>query len=311
MNITVFRSFVAVVDHGSFAAAARTLGLSQSAITAHVQTLEADLSRPLFDRTKRPALLTEVGTAALTQARSLLAAYDDLKSGSVQSSKIEGRLRLGAVGSVLTGILPRVLTALRARHPAVHVEVVSGFSDTLLHLVDQRRLDAALVSDYDGATRGIDWRPLLREPLVMIAPAKVKHHDVRQLTVEYPFIRYSPNASLGRLIDRAVREARLEVRETMRLDWLDAIEAMVSHGHGISIVPAPLFPHTGASGVKAFAFATKTFHRTVGLITPIDGATKKLTDILVAEIRGLVAEVRGPVAHVRGLAKQDQNNRTP
>jgi DNA-binding transcriptional LysR family regulator len=296
MNIGIFRSLVAVVDHGSFAAAARVLGLSQSAITAHVQALETDLSRTLFDRSKRPALLTEAGAAATARARELLATYDDLMSAPGRSGTVEGRLRLGAVGSVLTGILPSVLTALRASHPGLHVEVVSGFSATLLHLVDHRRLDAALVSDYDGTTRDIDWCPLLREPLVMIAPAKASGQSVRELASGYPFIRYSPNASLGRLIDHALRETRLVVHETMRLDWLDAIEVMVQHGHGISIVPQPLFPSSDRSGIRALAFSTKTFHRTVGLIAPVDGAKQKLTDILVGEVRALVK--RGQTDHI-------------
>jgi DNA-binding transcriptional LysR family regulator len=289
VNIEIVRTFAAVVDQGSFAGAARALGLSQSAVTTHIQALERDLGHELFDRRQRPPRLTAKGLAAVARARSVLAALDDLKAGTARADSIEGRLRLGAVGSVLTGVLPRVLTAMRMRYPGLHVEVVSGFTETLLHQVDQRRLDAALISDHTGTDRGLLWRPLMREPLVLIAPIGSGAGDARQLAQDYPFIRYSPNASLGRLIDRALRAAKLEVRDAMQLDWIDAIEAMVEHGHGISLVPKPLFPGPRRDGLRTLPFGAKPSHRIIGLVEPLDSAKQTLTDAVAAEVRALVA----------------------
>lgn len=288
MNLDIVRTFTAVVDHGSFAGAGRHLGLSPSVVTAHIQAFEHELGLALFDRRRRPSVLTEAGVQAAARSRALLAAADDLLAGVERGDEITGRLSLGAIGSVLVGVLPRMITAMRSRHPRLHIDVVSGFTETLLHLVDQRRVDAAFVSDYDGTERHLEWRPLVREPLVLIAPKSARDTDIHKLARTYPFIRYSPNASLGRLIDRALRQAKLQVRESMRLDWIDGIEAMVAHGHGISLVPDPAFPGPRRAGVKTLAFGSPTSHRTIGLVEPVSHAKRALTDMVAAEVRGLI-----------------------
>ena len=106
MDVNILRTFVAVVDQGTLAAAARHLGMSPSMVTSHVQVLERELGQVLFDRTKRPSPLTEAGVLAANRCRVLLTAFDDLKSGVARADGLTGRLRLGAIGSVLGGPLP-------------------------------------------------------------------------------------------------------------------------------------------------------------------------------------------------------------
>ncbi|MFM2423293.1 MAG: hypothetical protein RL291_1823, partial [Pseudomonadota bacterium] len=237
MNIAVLRTLVAIAEHGSFAAAARVLDLSQSAISLHVQSMETDLGRPLFDRSARPPVLTEAGTTAVARAKEIIALTDELRASLSEDAAVKGRLQLGAVGSTLTGLLPLALSALRTHHPGLHVEIVSGVSSQLLAMVQRRRLDAAIISDYEEAERAIEWRPFLRERLVLIAPPDTSGNDVQRLVRTYPFIRYNPSAAVGRVIERSVERLKLAPRESMRLDWLEAVEAMVANGHGVAIVP--------------------------------------------------------------------------
>ncbi len=287
MNLIVLRTLVAIAEHGSFAEAARVLHLSQSAISTHIQALEAELGAALFDRSKRPPVLTDAGTATVAGAKDLLARYDIFRSGLSRAGDVQGRLRLGAVGSTLTGLLPSALTTIRARHPGLHIEVVSGFSDELLHQVERRRLDAAIISDYDSSLRDIHWRPFLRERIVMVTPQSARETDARRLMLTYPYIRYSPSAAVGRLIDEAIKDAKLEIRETMRLDWLEAIEAMVHHGLGISIVPERRFPARSDLRVRTLPFGNVPFYRTLGLVEPLDGPKRRLTDTVFSEFRAL------------------------
>lgn len=287
MSLHALRSLIAIAEHGSFAGAARALNLSQSAISTQMKTLEADLRTALFDRSRRPPALNDTGAAVLAKARDLIARYEDLQGELTRADPVEGRLRLGAVGSTLTGLMPAVLTALHSQHPNLHVEIVSGFSQDLLRQVGNRTLDAAIISDYEAGLRDMDWRPFLRERLVLIAPSGAREKGARRLVEAYPFIRYSPSAPVGRIIDAALDQAGLRVRETMRLDWLEAIEAMVSQGHGIAVVPDRKFHAAPGLPLRKVAFGLVPRHRTLGLVEPTASRKRKLTDALFVQLTAL------------------------
>lgn len=288
MSLHALRTLLAIAEHGSFAAAARALNLSQSAISTQMKALEIEVGATLFDRSKRPPVLNEAGAVVVARGRELIAKYEELQGEVSVSNSVEGRLRLGAVGSTLTGLMPAVLTAMRSQHPSVHVEIVSGFSQDLLHQVGNRTLDAAVISDYDSSLRDVDWRPFQRERLVMIAPLSARERLARRLVEAYPFIRYSPSAPVGRLIDKALAQAGLEVREAMRLDWIEAIESMVSQGHGIAVVPERRPYGSPALPVRRIAFGSTPVHRTLGLVALASSRKRKLTDALFAQLMAVV-----------------------
>ena len=288
MNLDALRTLVAIAEHGSFAAAAHALGLSQSAVSTQIKSLEAELKTALFDRSKRPPALNDAGKSAVTKARDLIADYEALQDDLKANNAVEGRIRLGAVGSTLTGLMPAVLTVIRDRYPNLHIEIVSGFSADLLRQVGSRSLDAAIISNFDSAIRDIHWRPFLRERLVIIAPPDARENSPKRLAQNYPFIRYSPNAAVGRVIEGAIQQSKLEVRETMRLDWLEAIEAMVHHGHGIAIVPERLFESEALFDLKRIGFGAAPYHRTLGIVEPASSRKSKLIDALFDELLALV-----------------------
>ena len=288
MNLDALRTLVAIAEYGSFAAAARALDLSQSAVSTQIKSLEAEFKAELFDRSKRPPALNEAGQSVVAKARDLIASYEAIQTELTSGDAVEGRLRLGAVGSTLTGLMPAVLTVIRSRYPNLHVEIVSGFSGDLLRQVSSRSLDAAVISDYDSSLRDIRWRPFLRERLVIIAPPDARESSPKRLAQKYPFIRYSPNAPVGRVIDAAIRQSQFEVHETMRLDWIEAIEAMVHHGHGISIVPERRFERDALFALKRINFGATPYHRTLGIIEPASSRKGKLTEVLFNELMALV-----------------------
>lgn len=297
MSLRAFRTLVAIAESGSFAAAARAVNLSQSAVSTQMRGLEGELNVALFDRSKRPPVLNEAGEALVAKARDLIAAYEEMQNAAASSGAVEGRLRLGAVGSTLTGVLPPVLTILRERYPNLHIEIVSGFTEELLQQLASRALDAAIVSDHEPGRQDILWRPFLTEALVMIAPPDAAERDPKRLAQRYPFIRYSPTAAVGRVIERALRQENLQVRETMRLDWLEAIEAMVHHGHGIAVVPERRIPGHALFKVKRVPLGPRRPRRTLGLVE-FDGSPKRrLTDALFDELSAVTAR-RG--ARLRG-----------
>jgi DNA-binding transcriptional LysR family regulator len=284
MSIRHLRTLLAIAEHGSFAAAARKVRLTQSAVSMQMRALEEELGVALFDRTTRPPALTEAARLLLADADELVRGYDRLVRERQGEGSVEGHLRLGAVPSAITGILPAAIAALRRRHAGVHVEISMALSAELVDRLERGKLDAAIVSELGRVRRGFVWSPFAREPLVLIAPVDAPKQSAGELLASYPFIRYSRQAWVGRLIDTMLKRRRIQVNEAMTLDTLEAVTAMVSHGLGVSIVPqrghgAPLpFP------VRAVALPKPTVYRLVGLLRAEAHGKGPLADALLAEL---------------------------
>ena len=78
MNLRQLRSFVAIAETGTLSAAADAVGLSHSAVSLHVKALEEELCVPLIDRSRRPPVLTDRGTALVFYGRRLADLLDEM-----------------------------------------------------------------------------------------------------------------------------------------------------------------------------------------------------------------------------------------
>ena len=124
----------------------------------------------------------------------------------------------------------------------------------------------------------------MREPLVLIAPPDAPDRPAGELLAGYPFIRYTRQAWVGRLIHATMKRRRIKVAEAMTLDTLEAVTAMVSHGLGVSIVPERGQGVPFAFPVRTVTLPGPTVHRVVGLLRPDDHAKASLADALLAEL---------------------------
>ncbi len=258
-----------------------------------MKALEEELGLALFDRSKRPPALTEAGRSLLPEAKELVGGYERLARRKDEMQPVEGQLRLGAVPSVITGILPGAIAAMRRKHPGVHVEIAMALSAELVERVGRRRLDAAVVSELSKVPSGLLWLPFAREPLVLIAPPDAPDRPAGELLASYPFIRYTRQAWVGRLIHATMKRRRIKVTETMTLDTLEAVTAMVSHGLGVSIVPDRGRGVAFAFPVRAVPLPGPAVHRVVGLLRPDNHAKASLAEALLAELATLAARDPG------------------
>ncbi|WLE59539.1 LysR family transcriptional regulator [Burkholderia plantarii] len=162
-NLSQFVNFSAVARHGSFAQAARELGLAPSSVAKSVARLEKDLGARLFHRTTRSVTLTEEGRLLYDKASLLLEQIEALDLGALRNDdEPAGILRLGTpIGYGERVVLP-VLTKLRERHPALDIDL--RLSDERVNLVDEG-LDAVIrFGELDDSTliaRRIDEQPLV------------------------------------------------------------------------------------------------------------------------------------------------------
>lgn len=307
VSIRDLKTFLHIAESGSFAAAARAIYRTQSAVTAQIQALEDQLGVSLFDRTNRPPNLTEVGRAFVVRAKEVVSAYDALFQEAVLEA-LRGQFRLGVVPSVMTGLTPRLLVLLGERHPGLHIELEMGLSAELVAKVEGGALDAALISNPLEAGESLKWSPFLHEPLVLIAPIDAPPKKAAELLRTYPFMRYTSQAWVGRLIGRVLEQKRLHVRETMVLNTLEAITAMVHAGLGVSVVPLRLVEPVGSPPVRVVHLPGQRVYRTLGLIEVNGNSKAALSKTLLVALKDIVAPLReGGTSPAPQLLKQPRN----
>lgn len=123
---SLVQSFLAVAETGSLSAAARRLGRSQPTLGRQVQALEADLGVSLFDRHARGLRLSSVGQQLLPMAQQMHAAMNALSlTAAGQSQQLEGTVRITASVFVSHHILPPILAEIRAKEPAIQLELAA------------------------------------------------------------------------------------------------------------------------------------------------------------------------------------------
>ncbi len=265
MNLNYLETLVAAAETGSFTGAAERVGVSQSAVSMQMKALEESLGVALFDRSRRPLGLSEVGLALLPQVRELLRLADELAIRAAGTALV-GRLRLGVIPTAATALVPAALARLTARAPELQIRIESGLSGELSRRVAQGALDAALITLPRRLGRDLRAREVRREPLVVVAPAGSAPGTDAALLRDRPFIRFNRRAGVGRLIDGELRRRRIPVREVMELDSVEAILAMVGHGLGVAVAPAHSLGTPGGGGLVTAPFGDPPLARRVALV---------------------------------------------
>jgi len=124
--LNALNSFVAVARRRSFAAAARDLGISTSALSQSVRQLEARLGVTLLTRTSRTVALTETGQRLLEHSGAAVdQALEALNTVTARPGEVTGRVRLSVPTAAVTSIIARLLPRFIERHPRVEVEVLA------------------------------------------------------------------------------------------------------------------------------------------------------------------------------------------
>jgi len=148
LDLDLLRTFVAVADLNTFAAAAAAVCRTQSAVSQQMQRLEQIVGRELFARHGRNKLLTEHGIQLLGYARKILR-FNDEACASLKYSDEQEKLIVGVTEDTSETLLPFVLNRITALYPSLEVEVRINKTETLLTLLDQQKIDVALTTQGD------------------------------------------------------------------------------------------------------------------------------------------------------------------
>ncbi|KZE29297.1 LysR family transcriptional regulator [Chelatococcus daeguensis] len=286
MDTRFLESFIAVADHGSMAEAARRLAITPAAVAQRIRALEAELGTSLLARAGRTMQPTEAGAAVIERARRLLNDEREIKALALADTPA-GELRIGAIATAVTGLLPGVLARLAANHPQVEIYVQPGNSIELYDRVIGGELDAALIVEPPFAPPKTHAFVLLgEEPIVLVAPGERAREDPLRLLASEPFIRYDRNHWGGRLVDVALRRLGIRPRERFELDALDAIAVLVDRGLGVALLPDWPPPWPEGLAIAKLPVSGLAITRRIGLIWPRNSRRRRLIEALIGEARG-------------------------
>jgi DNA-binding transcriptional LysR family regulator len=144
LDLAIMRTLLAAVETGSFAAAARKVGRSESAVSLQIKRLEEQIGEPVFLRTGKQMTLTGTGARLVEYARRLLDLNDEALSVASDNS-IGGTVTLGVPHDVTETWLPAVIEGFRRSHPSATLKVVEGRSAILLSRLADEQIDLAIV----------------------------------------------------------------------------------------------------------------------------------------------------------------------
>ena len=238
MDTRFLESFVQVVELGSVAAAARQLDLTPTAVSLRLRALEADVGTALIKRVGRTMMPTVAGSKALRQAKLVLAEVKNFNSLASNTELPAGPLTLGATPSVVKGMLPGMLRKWLGKYEGTKILIEPAASTVLYQRLLQGELDAAiLVHPLFEVPKTVLWKQLRKEPLILLAPARLQGEDPFSILRKYPFIRYDRRVVAGKMADDYLKLHGVYPEPWLELDGLDYISDLVKADLGVSVVP--------------------------------------------------------------------------
>lgn len=292
-RLTQIRDFIAAVDAGSLRAGARTLGISQPALTKSIRQLEDHLHVKLLQRSARGAVLTRSGKTFLARARVIQS----------ELAKIEADLReqdtpnvaIGASPATVVLLIPDAVDRLRRRGQNARLRLVEGLTESLIPQVRDESLDFAVGQKAGSATdKMIAFTPLLRVSLVIAAR---RGHplagagSLRELATA-PWIAFAA-ANAARFIDRAYGALGVAPpRHVIQCDSYASALALMTRTDALGLMVPQLLaqePYRAclqqiAVGDELPALTFGVFRRTDG---PLSRPAKAMLEALTATARSL------------------------
>ncbi|MCG9972721.1 hydrogen peroxide-inducible genes activator [Christiangramia crocea] len=170
MTITQLHYVLAVAEHKNFTKAAQKVFVTQPTLSMQIQKLEEELEVTIFDRTKKPIQLTEVGQKIVQQARNIVNESDRIQDiVDQQKGFIGGIFRLGVIPTVMPTLLPMFIGNFLKKYPKVKLKIEELHTEAILEKLKEGHLDAAIAAT-PLEVEGIKENVLYYEPFVAYIP---------------------------------------------------------------------------------------------------------------------------------------------
>ncbi len=232
LDLDLLRTFVAVADLNTFAAAAAAVCRTQSAVSQQMQRLEQLVGKELFARHGRNKLLTEHGIQLLGYARKILR-FNDEACMSLMFSNLQGVLTLGASDESADTILPFLLNRISSVYPKLALDVSVKRNAFMVEMLKENEVDLVVTTHRPGQ---FDSLTLRTSPTHWYCAAEY----VLQKGEPIPLVLLDDPSPFRDMVLAALNEASIPWRLAYVASTLPAVRAAVKAGLGVTARPVEM-----------------------------------------------------------------------
>lgn len=232
LDLDLLRTFVAVADLNTFAAAAAAVCRTQSAVSQQMQRLEQLVGKELFARHGRNKLLTEHGIQLLGYARKILR-FNDEACMSLMFSNLQGVLTLGASDESADTILPFLLNRISSVYPKLALDVSVKRNAFMVEMLNEHKVDLVVTTHRPGQ---FDCLTLRTSPTHWYCAAEY----VMQKGEPVPLVLLDDPSPFRDMVLTALNEANIPWRLAYVASTLPAVRAAVKAGLGVTARPVEM-----------------------------------------------------------------------
>lgn len=229
LDVESLRTFLAVLDQGSMTGAARTLDLTQSAVSWKIKRLEERVGRPLLVRNGRSIRPSRDGRALEDEARAIVGAHDRAVA-RLDRSALAGRVRLGSNEEITASRLVSVLGTFNRVHPDAWIEVVVDNSLDLSGAVDRGELDVAVLQIGADELRPDDT-VLWTEQLAWVTSSETPYDEG-----EIPLVTFGPSCNYRAVSEPLLEAAGIDHWVAFSGQTTAGVKAAVEVGLGVAVL---------------------------------------------------------------------------
>ncbi len=231
----LLRSFVAIVDSGSFSLAAEKVHRTQSAISMQIKKLEEMLGKTLFIRDRKELTLTADGRTLLGYARKILQLSEEALL-LLKRPELSGSVEIGLPDDYAPRFLPRILARFSRTHPRVQVKVCCESSSQLMLKLHKGEIDLAIMS---SMTPELEDATLLRtEPILWVYSPE---HDILSQR-PLPIAMFQGSCCWKQWAVSALEKAAIEYRIAYTSASLVGLQSAVQAGLAITLLSVSALP---------------------------------------------------------------------
>lgn len=250
MDLRRLRLFLAVVDHGTFTAAADAEHVAQPAVSLAVRELETEVGAPLLVRSRHGAVLTPAGEALVPPARQALRDIEHAAAAvAAVTGLVSGRLDLATLPTLAADPVAELVGRFRGAHPGVTVRL--GAPNDLDELADDVRSGRADlgITEQGPANEGLPEIELHEQELLAVSPPGGSRQRIRlDRLAGLPLVLSPPGSSQREIVEMALAAAGVVPQVAVETAQREALIPLVLAGAGTTFLPTRLAEAAGRLG---------------------------------------------------------------